>query len=60
MQAAAATGVPMAFGVLTTMTEEQAVERVGAGDRQQGAGSGGRRTRDGRRCFGSSTQAIAG
>ena len=27
MQAAAATGVPMAFGVLTTLTEEQAVER---------------------------------
>ena len=26
-QAAAATGVPMAFGVLTTLTEEQAVER---------------------------------
>ena len=28
-QAAAATGVPIAFGVLTTMTEEQAVERSG-------------------------------
>ena len=27
MQAAAATGVPMAFGVLTTLTEEQAVQR---------------------------------
>jgi 6,7-dimethyl-8-ribityllumazine synthase len=29
VQAAAATGVPMTFGVLTTMTEEQAVERSG-------------------------------
>ena len=27
MQAAAATGIPMAFGVLTTLTEEQALER---------------------------------
>ena len=34
-QAAASTGVPMAFGVLTTMTEEQAVERSrpGAGNK---------------------------
>jgi len=30
-QAAAATGVPMAFGVLTTLTEEQAVKRSSAG-----------------------------
>jgi 6,7-dimethyl-8-ribityllumazine synthase len=35
-QAAAATGVPMAFGVLTTMTEEQAVERSGAGPENKG------------------------
>ena len=34
--AAAATGVPMAFGVLTTMTEEQAVERSGAGPGNKG------------------------
>lgn len=35
VQAASATGVPMAFGVLTTMTEEQAVERSvpGAGNK---------------------------
>jgi len=31
MQAAAATGVPMAFGVLTTLNEEQAVERSRSG-----------------------------
>jgi 6,7-dimethyl-8-ribityllumazine synthase len=30
-QAASDTGVPMAFGVLTTLTEEQALERSGAG-----------------------------
>ncbi len=36
-QAAAATGVPIAFGVLTTMTEEQAVERAA-----DGAGNKGR------------------
>jgi len=35
-QAATATGVPMAFGVLTTMTEEQAVERAGAGAGNKG------------------------
>ena len=35
-QAAAATGVPMAFGVLTTLTEEQAVERSGTGDGNKG------------------------
>jgi 6,7-dimethyl-8-ribityllumazine synthase len=35
-QAAASTGVPMAFGVLTTMTEEQAVERSGAGGENKG------------------------
>jgi 6,7-dimethyl-8-ribityllumazine synthase len=35
MQAAAATGIPMAFGVLTTLTEEQAVERsrIGPGNK---------------------------
>ena len=36
VQAAAATGVPMAFGVLTTMTEEQAVERSGTGAGNKG------------------------
>jgi len=36
-QAATSTGVPMAFGVLTTMTEEQAVERS-----RPGAGNKGR------------------
>jgi len=35
-QAAAATGVPMAFGVLTTLTEEQAVERSSAGADNKG------------------------
>jgi 6,7-dimethyl-8-ribityllumazine synthase len=35
-QAAAATGVPMAFGVLTTMTEEQAVERSVPGPGNKG------------------------
>jgi 6,7-dimethyl-8-ribityllumazine synthase len=36
VQAAAATGIPMAFGVLTTMTEEQAVERSGTGAGNKG------------------------
>jgi 6,7-dimethyl-8-ribityllumazine synthase len=35
-QAAAATGVPMAFGVLTTLTEEQAMERSSAGADNKG------------------------
>jgi len=35
-RAAAATGVPMAFGVLTTLTEEQAVARAGAGPGNKG------------------------
>jgi 6,7-dimethyl-8-ribityllumazine synthase len=35
-QAASATGVPMAFGVLTTLTEEQAMERAGAGPGNKG------------------------
>ena len=35
-QAAISTGVPIAFGVLTTMTEEQAVERSGAGAGNKG------------------------
>jgi 6,7-dimethyl-8-ribityllumazine synthase len=34
--AAAATGVPMTFGVLTTNTEEQALERAAAGDANKG------------------------
>jgi 6,7-dimethyl-8-ribityllumazine synthase len=36
MQAAAATGVPMAFGVLTTLTEEQAAERSRSGPGNKG------------------------
>ena len=36
MQAAAATGIPMAFGVLTTLTEEQAVERSRGGPDNKG------------------------
>lgn len=35
-QAASATGVPMAFGVLTTLTEEQAVERSQSGPANKG------------------------
>ena len=35
-RAAAATGVPMAFGVLTTLTEAQAVERAGDGPGNKG------------------------
>jgi 6,7-dimethyl-8-ribityllumazine synthase len=35
-QAASATGVPMAFGVLTTLTEEQALERSGEGEGNKG------------------------
>ena len=38
-QAALATGVPMAFGVLTTMTEEQAVERSTEGPGNKGRGA---------------------
>ncbi len=34
--AAAATGIPMALGVLTTLTEEQAVERSAAGPENKG------------------------
>ena len=34
--AAAATGIPMALGVLTTLTEEQAVERAAAGPGNKG------------------------
>ena len=36
MQAASATGVPMAFGVLTTLTEAQAVERSQSGPANKG------------------------
>jgi 6,7-dimethyl-8-ribityllumazine synthase len=36
VQAASETGIPMAFGVLTTMTEEQAVERSGPGAGNKG------------------------
>jgi 6,7-dimethyl-8-ribityllumazine synthase len=35
-QVAAVTGVPIAFGVLTTMTEEQAVERAADGPGNKG------------------------
>jgi 6,7-dimethyl-8-ribityllumazine synthase len=35
-EAAAATGVPMALGVLTTLTEEQAIERAGDGPGNKG------------------------
>jgi 6,7-dimethyl-8-ribityllumazine synthase len=35
-QAAAATGVPIALGVLTTLTEEQAVERAAEGPGNKG------------------------
>ena len=45
--AAAATGVPMAFGVLTTNSVEEALARAGEGTRQQGAGRRRRRDRDG-------------
>ena len=40
-QAATSTGVPMAFGVLTTMTEDQAVERSGAGAGNKGREAAG-------------------
>ena len=36
MAAAAATGVPMAFGVLTTNSVEEALERAGPGDANKG------------------------
>lgn len=36
MDAAAATGVPMTFGVLTTLTEEQALERAAPGPDNKG------------------------
>ena len=36
MQVAAATGVPMAFGVLTALTEEQALERSRSGPDNKG------------------------
>jgi 6,7-dimethyl-8-ribityllumazine synthase len=34
--AASATGIPMAFGVLTTNSEEEALARAGAGDANKG------------------------
>ena len=36
MQAAGATGVPMAFGVLTTNSVEEAIERAGSGPGNKG------------------------
>lgn len=36
MRAASSTGLPMAFGVLTTVTEEQAVERSKPGEGNKG------------------------
>ena len=47
MRAAAATGVPVAFGVLTTNSAEEAIARAGDGDGQQGARSGAGGLRDG-------------
>jgi 6,7-dimethyl-8-ribityllumazine synthase len=41
MQAAAATGIPMAFGVLTTLTEEQAMERSRSGPDNKGREAAG-------------------
>jgi 6,7-dimethyl-8-ribityllumazine synthase len=41
MQAAAATGIPMAFGVLTTLTEEQALERSRSGPDNKGREAAG-------------------
>ena len=41
MQAAAATGVPMAFGVLTALTEEQALERSRSGPDNKGREAAG-------------------
>ena len=37
MDVSVATGVPVSFGVLTTMTEEQAIARSAAGDGNKGA-----------------------
>ena len=37
IEAAAATGIPVAFGVLTTLTEEQAIERAAAGAGNKGS-----------------------
>ena len=48
IDAAAATGVPMAFGVLTTNSIEEALERAGEGTSNKGWGSRVRRHRDGR------------
>ena len=36
VDAASLTGVPMAFGVLTTLTDEQAIERAGDGSSNKG------------------------
>ena len=36
IQASTATGIPIAFGVLTTLTEEQAAERSGSGPENKG------------------------
>ena len=41
MQAAAATGIPMAFGVLTTLTEAQALERSRSGPDNKGREAAG-------------------
>ena len=45
--ASAETGVPMAFGVLTTNSVEEALERAGGRTVEQGVGSGGGGRRDG-------------
>ena len=46
-EAAAATGVPMTFGVLTTNSVEEALERAADGSGQQRLGGGGCRRRNG-------------
>ena len=45
--AAASTGVPMSFGVLTTNSAEEALERAAPGPANKGARGGGRRARNG-------------
>ena len=48
MRAAQSTGVPIAFGVLTTNTAEEALARAGDGPCEQGPRSRAGRARDGR------------
>ena len=46
-KASVESGVPIAFGVITADTIEQAIERAGTKERQQGQGRGSYRDRDG-------------